>query len=124
MITTLNLFSIFPLLNRSKKENSLSCFSWDYFNIICDANNLTGHHLTQFVHNYQRDCDGLAAQFVYLPNLWTFIRSELDNEEQSTEYREKLKKIDKMFLNLPAFYDFHPQDKGRGLNQFMKLSIS
>jgi len=124
ILMALKLKELTEQFNRAKKDSPLSCFSWDYFNTICDANNLVGHHITQFILNYQKTCDGLATQFVYLPHLWTFIRSEMENEEQSTEYREKIKKIDKMLLNLPAFHEFHPQDKGRGLNQFMKLTIS
>ena len=97
---------------RSDKGNPFSCISWDYFDVLCDACFIIGNALEQFKSSYNANLSGLAVKFIYVPDMWDFLRNIMDNNGiKNTNYHEMLKRIDYLLLHTTAFENFEPESK-------------
>lgn len=97
--------------NRSDKEE-LSCVSWDFMRVIWDYNGFEGTHLDQFKILYNENCFGLAGEFIYVPDMWEFIRHSLETEaKEHLPYYEIMLKMDGILRATRTFEEFQPEVK-------------
>lgn len=96
---------------RSDKED-LSCVSWDFMKVIWDYNGFDATHLDQFKILYNENCFGLAGEFIYVPDMWEFIRHSLETEaKEHLSHHEIMLKMDGILKATRTFEEFQPEVK-------------
>ncbi|WP_298625877.1 hypothetical protein [uncultured Legionella sp.] len=91
---------------RSDKELN-PCISWVYLHVMCDRYGITFDEFEPFKYIYNKSYFGLTNEFIYVPDMWEFMR-QLQATTPDAPYHNILNKIDKMLRCSDDFAEFNP----------------
>lgn len=95
----------------SRKFESSPCFNWSYIAVLFNVFDIDESKFQLFKKDYQKNCLGLAADLVYLPDMWDFVNNA--NRQPLNSTKETLVEIDKMLKKQKGLQEFKPTEQSK-----------
>lgn len=95
----------------SKKFDSSPCFNWSFIAVLFNVFDIDESRFQIFKKDYQKNCSGLAADLVYLPDMWDFVNNA--NRQAINSPKETLVEIDKMLKKQKGLQEFKPAEQSK-----------